>query len=67
MKRELMVTVDGKHYRGTWETWDDAAWGRMIEVTYQERWLVRMPAGEGSPEHQAERCLAWCVNESRRQ
>lgn len=64
MKRELSVHVDGRHFRGTWETWEDAAWGRMIEVSFEEKWLVRIPVPEGSPERAAERCLEWCVREA---
>jgi hypothetical protein len=64
MKRELIVQVDGKHYRGTWETWEDHAWGRMVEVSYHESWIIRRPVGHDSPEHAAERSLDWCVRES---
>jgi len=60
-----MVHIDGRHFRGAWETWEDSAWGRMIEVTFEEKWLVRVPVPEGSLEHAAERCLAWCVREAR--
>lgn len=64
MKRELNAQVDGKHYRGSWETWEDQAWGRMVEVSFHESWVVRRPVGEDSPEHVAHRCLEWCVFES---
>ncbi len=61
--RELIVSVDGKHYKGTWDTWEDNAWGRMVEVS-REAWLVRAPARQEDPEHIAHRCLKWCVTES---
>ena len=61
--RELTVTVDGKHYRGSWDTWDDKSWGRIVEVS-RDGWLVRAPVGEADPEHVAERCLHWCVTEA---
>ena len=61
--RELMAHVDGKSYRGTWDIWEDSAWGRMVEVT-RDAWLVRAPVGDADPEHVAERCLDWCVRES---
>ncbi len=61
--RELVTHVDGKPYRGTWDTWDDKAWGRMVEVS-REAWLVRAPVGGDDPERVAERCLEWCVRES---
>jgi hypothetical protein len=62
--KPLTVAVDGKHYRGTWDTWEDHAWGRMVEVTFRDAYCVRMPTGEESPEHVAERCLRWCVGEA---
>ena len=61
--RELVVHVDGKPYRCSWETWEDKAWGRMVEVS-REAWLVRAPVGDEGPAHAAERCLQWCVRES---
>lgn len=61
--RELLAHVDGKPYRGTWDTWEDKTWGQMVEVT-REAWLVRAPVTEEDPEHVAERCLEWCVRES---
>ena len=61
--RELVVAVDGKHYRGTWDTWEDNHWGRMVEVS-RDGWLVRAPVAEDDPLHVAERCLAWCVRET---
>ncbi len=61
--RDLVVHVDGKPFRGTWDTWEDNAWGRMVEVT-RDAWLVRAPAGDEGPLHVAERCLKWCVEES---
>ncbi len=61
--RELTVSVDGKHYRGSWDTWEDKSWGRMVEVT-RDAWMVRVPVGESDPERVAERCLHWCVREA---
>lgn len=62
--RELVVHVDGKAYRGSWDTWEDKAWGRMIEVT-REAWLVRAPVRhDEDPVHVAERCLTWCAREA---
>lgn len=60
--RELVTHVDGKAYRGSWDTWEDKAWGRMVEVS-REAWLVRAPVSDGDPQHVAERCLEWCVRE----
>ena len=31
--KPLTVAVDGKLYRGTWDTWEDRVWGRKGEVT----------------------------------
>jgi len=62
--RALTVQVDGKHYRGSWDTWRDNAWGQLVEVTYGDGWLIRAPVGDADPEHVAERCLAWCVREA---
>lgn len=62
--RQLLVEVDGKHYRGSWDTWQDKAWGRIVEVSYDGGWLVRAPSGEIDPERIAERCLEWCVREA---
>ncbi len=62
--RELVVAVDGKHYKGTWDTWEDNSWGRMVEVS-RDGWLVRAPVGrDDDPLHVAERCLTWCVHEA---
>lgn len=61
--RELVVHVDGKPYRGSWDTWEDKAWGRMIEVS-RDAWLVRAPVGDEGPAHAAERALEWCVREA---
>ncbi len=61
--QELMVAVDGKHFRGSWDTWEDKAWGRMVEVT-RDAWLIRAPVGDSDPRHVAERCLTWCVREA---
>ena len=62
--RELIVHIDGKPYRGTWDTWEDNSWGRMVEVS-REAWLVRSPvADDEDPEHVAQRCLTWCVGEA---
>ena len=61
--RELIVSVDGKHYKGTWDTWEDEAWGRMVKVS-REAWVVKAPTGDDDPEHVAHRCLEWCVAES---
>jgi hypothetical protein len=62
--RELRVSVDGRHYLGSWDTWEDNQWGRMIEVTYRDAWLVRIPVGEESPAQAAERALRWCIQEA---
>jgi hypothetical protein len=62
--REMLTHVDGKSYRGSWDTWEDKQWGRMVEVT-REAWMVRSPVrDEEDPEHVAERCLEWCIRES---
>ena len=61
--RELVTHVDGKAYRGSWDTWEDKAWGRMVEVT-RDAWLVRAPVGDADPRHVAERCLTWLVGET---
>lgn len=61
--RELVVHVDGKPYKGAWDTWEENSWGRMIEVT-RGAWLVRAPVLDADPVHVAERCLEWCVRES---
>jgi hypothetical protein len=62
--RDLVVSVDGKHFRGSWDTWEDNAWGRMVEVRYRDAWQVRLPVGVDSPEHAAERALKWCIQEA---
>ncbi|MGI9325739.1 MAG: hypothetical protein ACR2PZ_11015 [Pseudomonadales bacterium] len=61
--RELVVHVDGKPFRGSWDTWEDKAWGRMVEVS-REAWMVRAPVANQDALRIAERCLAWCVEES---
>jgi hypothetical protein len=61
--REVVVHVDGRPYKGTWDTWEDDAWGRIVELTRDE-WLVRCPVKDESPIHVAERALEWCVRES---
>ena len=61
--RALVVHVDGKPYRGNWDTWEDTAWGRMVEVG-RDAWLVRAPVGDDDPLRVAERCLEWSVRES---
>ena len=61
--RELVVHVDGKAYRGSWDTWEDKAWGRMVEVS-REAWMVRSPVADQDAVRVAERCLEWCVKES---
>jgi hypothetical protein len=61
--REVVVHVDGKPYKGTYDTWEDNAWGQMVEVT-RDAWLVRCPVHDESPAHVAERCLEWCVREA---
>jgi hypothetical protein len=62
--RQLIVQVDGKHYRGTWDTWSDKAWGQMVEVSYNDGWMIRAPVAGADPERVAERCLEWCVREA---
>ena len=61
--REFTVVVDGKHYKGSWDTWEDNSWGRMVEVS-REAWQVRAPVHDADPQHVAERCLQWCVREA---
>lgn len=62
--RELLVSIDGKHYRGSWDTWQDNEWGRMIEVTYRDASMARFPVGEESPASAAERALRWLIQEA---
>ena len=62
--RELHTRVDGKHYRGSWDTWEDGAWGRMVEVSYHDSCLARIPVRDDDPERVARRLLKWIVEEA---
>lgn len=61
--RELTVHVEGRGYRGSWDTWNDTHRGRMVQAAYQG-WMAQGPVHDEDPERLAQVLLAWCVERS---
>jgi hypothetical protein len=58
--RPLTVHVEGQGYRGSWDTWEDEHWGRMVQASH-EGWMAQGPVRGEDPERMATALLEWCV------
>lgn len=60
--RDLTVHVEGRGYRGSWDTWQDDHDGRIVQARYRA-WTAQGPVPRDvDAERMAEFLLAWCVD-----